>query len=239
MKYICAFLLLLTFNGYAQYPFEKFPVKKCDSVAFKAIGEFDDPALVNIVHYKNYTIKLINDSTVALGGKILLYYKGKLIKTAEGDFGGVMREADFPLYIEDINGDGIPDFFFKTWNSGGTGLASEHVYYTCFIKKDNAKFQVLKFESFYDQSQKQYQIGKDGNYVIIGRSLAYYKGHSYWIFDLYQCKSDKLVNVSRKYDYPVAIPYLNKETFIPTDKIPKPDLERLSMKQPGFNSPML
>jgi hypothetical protein len=226
--------MLLAFKGYAQYPFEKFPVKKYDSVKFKAIGEFDDPDLVNIARYKNYTIRLIRDSTAHLGGKILLYYKGKLIKSATGDFGGVMREADFPLYIEDINSDGIPDFVFKTLNSTGTGLAGADVYYTCFIKKGTTDFRVVKFESFYDQSQKQYQFSKDGNPVIIGQSLAFYKRHAYWIFDLYQCKNDKLINVSKKYNYPIAVPYLNKEIFVPTYKIPKEDLERLAMKQPGF-----
>src|ERR1700744_82729 len=170
MKYICVFLILLTLKGYAQYPFEKFPVKKYDSVKFKTTGEFDDPTLVNIAHYKNYTIKLIRDTSVLLGGKILLYYKGKLIKSADGDFGGVMRAADFPLYLEDINGDGIPDIVFKTWNSGAAGLASSHTYYTCFIKKANTNFQVLNFESFYDRSERQYDFDNSGSYLIIGQS---------------------------------------------------------------------
>jgi hypothetical protein len=237
MKYIFFILVLLTLKGYAQYPFEKFPVKKYDSVAFKLVGEDFDTTSVDYAHYKNYTIKLVRDKSAQLGGKILLYYKGKLIKTADGHF-GMIRSADFPLYIEDVNGDGIPDFVFKTFNSAGTGLAGAHIYNTWFIKKSNNDFQTIQFQSFYDKPERQYKFDGKGNYITIGQSLTFYKRHSYWIFDLYQYKNGKLINVSEEYNYPVAVPYLDKETYTPTNKIPKKQLERLSLKQANFFSLM-
>ena len=40
-----------------QYPFEKYPVKKYDSVAFKTVDVNDSTQMV--IQYKNYTIKLL------------------------------------------------------------------------------------------------------------------------------------------------------------------------------------
>lgn len=94
----------------------------------------------------------------------------------------------------------------------------------------------MELRSFYDKSQKEYEFNFDGNHLIIGESLAYYKGHDYWLFDLYTYKNGNFVNVSKKYNYPIAIPYLNKETFKVTNKIPQKDLDKLSLKFPGANS---
>jgi hypothetical protein len=232
MRYVCFCLLLLAFKGHAQYPFEKFPVKKYDSVKFKII-DVDDNHQMGVAQYENYTVKITETTELTDGGKISIYFKGKLIKSVNGDFIRV-GAVYFPLYLEDIDDDGIPDFIIQCYSAGASGLASSHVYNTCFLKRGSQKFKVLRFESFYQHPQREYEF-KPGKYAIIGQSLLYYKGHNYWLFDLYHYKNGKLVNVSKQYNYPIAVPYLNKETFTPTTKISRRELERLSSKEPDFS----
>lgn len=53
----------------------------------------------------------------------MLYYKNILVKKAIGYFVRV-DAVSFPLYIEDINDDGRPDFIVKTYSEAAAGLAS-------------------------------------------------------------------------------------------------------------------
>jgi len=229
MKFLCALLLVISFKSYAQYPFEKYPVKSYDSVRMKIIY-IDENHRKGLAKYKDFTIKLEEEKGLE-GGKILLYKKGKLLNKVDGDF--VRADAaDFPVYIEDVNNDGKPDLIVETYGASAAGLASAQLYTTCFISKADNTFNVLQFESFYDKPQKEYQFDKN-NYLIVGESLADYQNHAYWIFDLYKYKNGRLTNVSKKYNYPIAVPYLNKETFTATNKLPKKVLQHFSLKVPA------
>lgn len=229
MKLLCAIILLLSAKCFAQYPFEKFPTKKYDSIKFIR-GELNDSTETATAHYKNYTVKLI-DGTLDNGGTIELFFKNKLIKKLSGDFVNMTYITDF-LYVEDINNDGRLDFIINTYCGGCAGLACSNMYTTFLINKGTANFHVISYAGFYDKPQKEYVF--NNSYKIIGQSLASFKGHNYWLFDLYEFSSGRLVNVSKKYGYPIAVPYLDNQTFKPTKKISKAQLERLSLQKPDL-----
>jgi hypothetical protein len=233
MKFIWILLVFVASKSYAQYTFEKYPAKKYDSVSFKT-SDINDSTQMAVASYKNYTIKLIEVGGLD-GGSILLYFKNKLIKKADGAFARITY-ATFPLYIEDINNDGRFDFIIATYYGGAAGLASSNIFTTFFSNKGNNRFSSVSYGSFYSGPQKEYQFNHDGKYEIIGQSLVRYKQHNYWLFDLYNYKNGKLVNVGKKYNYPIAVPYLNKETFKATNKIPQKQLQKLSLKQPNLFS---
>jgi len=210
MKLVCALLLLVSLKGFAQYLFEKYSVKKYDSVSFKVV-DVNDSTQIAIAKYKSYTVKLLEgnpeDPNGIDGGTILLYFKNKLIKKVNGDFSRITYVIK-TLYVEDIDNNGKPDFKIETYYGGCTGLACSRIS-SIFLLNNGHHFQSIDFESFYNFPQKEYEFDHDGNYEIVGQSLAYYKGHNYWLFDLYNCKNGKLVNVSKKYGYPIAVPYLD------------------------------
>ncbi|MBS1533071.1 MAG: hypothetical protein JSU01_22410 [Bacteroidetes bacterium] len=185
-----------------------------------------------VARYKNYTVKLV-DGTLDDGGIIELYFKNRLIKKLDGDFVNMTYITDF-LYVEDVDNDGRPDFIIYTYPGGCGGLACSNIYTTYLINSGEDNFQAISYAGFYYRPQKEYAF--NGRYKIIGESLATYKGHNYWLFDLYIVKNGKLVNVSKQYGYPIAVPFLYNQTFKQTHKIPKDQLARLSLKEPDLFS---
>lgn len=239
MKFLCALLLLVSVKGFAQYPFEKYASKKYDSVLFKTIS-VNGSTNVFVAKYKGYRIELL-ELRLKDSSNLLLYYKNKLIQKIKGDdFLSPYIQENQPLYISDINGDGLVDFKFASANIGASGLASYRIFMFYLFNRGKNKFSLISFGDFFDGSRegygspKEYQFQTGGKYEIIGQSLAHYKDHNYWLFDLYNYKNGRLVNVSKKYNYPIAVPYLFKETYKVTNKIPKKQLEQLSLKVPEF-----
>ncbi|MFI5162665.1 MAG: hypothetical protein ACHQHN_15405 [Sphingobacteriales bacterium] len=231
MRLSCLILLLLSAKCFAQYPFEKNRVKKYDSIKFVK-SKINDSNEMAIAHYKNYTIKLV-DGTLDNGGAVELYLKNKLIKKFNGYFVNMTYITDF-LYVEDIDNDGRPDFIINTYNGACGGLACSNIYTTYLMNKGKGNFRIISYEGFYNKPQKEYLF--NGAYRVIGQSLATYKGHNYWLFDLYDIKNSKLINVSKQHGYPVAVPYLYNQTFKPTHKISKGQLAKLSLPQPDLFS---
>ena len=218
----CALLLLIPLRSFAQYPFEIYPAKKYDLVSFKIIKVIGATQMA-VANYISYTIKLVEGR---FDGSILLYFKKKLIKKINGDFESFIQ-LTFPLYIEDVNGDGKFDLIIDS-NGGGSGLASSNISSTYLANEGYNHFRATIYPGFYRKPQKEYDFNHDGN-CNNRPSLAYYKGHNYWLFDLYTYKTGKLINISKKYNHPIAVPYLYKETFEATNKIPKKDLQKLSL----------
>jgi hypothetical protein len=235
MKFLCVILLFVSAKCFAQYPFEKYPVKKCDSIKFKVTDLETDSSNTSIAtaDYKDYKIKILEGHTLKDDSNILLYFKGKLIKKITAFHLGMMEEP-FPLYIYQRNGK--TDFLISYFNGDGTGLASARVCKLYLLNIHENLFKAVSFMDFYSNPGRQYGFDSSGNYEIVCQSLAEYKGHNYWLFDLYDFHDDRLVNVSKKHEYPIAVPYLFKETFKPTNKIPKKELYRLSAKLPEFYS---
>jgi hypothetical protein len=199
-------------------------------VSFNTIT-INDSNHVFVARYKRYTIKLL-DTRLKEGSNLLLYHNNTLIKKVNCNSDFFSTYLLPTLYISDVNGDGRVDFKLITWNVGAAGLASSRAYVFYLFNKGNNRFSLISYADFFFYNERQF--ARDGKYEIIGQTLANYKEHSYWLFDLYSYKNGKLINVSSKYGYPIAVPYLYNETFKPTIKIPKADLHRLSLKLPEF-----
>jgi hypothetical protein len=229
MKFLCAILLFVSAKCFAQYPFEKYPKLKYDSVLLKRIAR-TEKSNVFIANYKDYKIELLElplkDST-----NLLIYRKKKLIQKIKSDI-FLYPYLDEMLYVADIDGNGLIDFKFTSGNVGASGLASSRIFKFYLFNKGGGRFTPVILGDFFSYKERQLLPGK--GYAIIGQSLAEYKGHNYWLFDLYEYKNHKIVNVSKQYGYPIAVPFLYNETFKPTNKIPKKELKRLSLKVPDF-----
>ena len=79
---------------------------------------------------------------------------------------------------------------------------------------------------------KERDLNGDGIFEIIGQSYLSYKNHAYWVFDLYNYKNGQLVNVSRKFNYPVLVQYLYNENYQITNNITRNKMKQFAVKLP-------
>ena len=232
MRLLCLILLLLSAKCFAQYPFEKLPVRKFDSVTFK-VHYTKDSTQIAVARYGDYKFEIF-ERRLNGGSNIILYSKGRVIKRIKGIFSmaNCVLQTMAPLYTYTENGK--TNFIISYGNEVGTGLAGSRVAKVYLIEKENKSFVATSFGDFWERPFNQYALSQNGTYQIVAQELVEYKGHNYWLFDLYNFFDGKLLNVSSKYGYPIAVPYLLKETFKPTNKIPKKELRKLSLKLPEF-----
>jgi hypothetical protein len=233
MRLLCLILLLFSAKCFGQYPFEKYPARKIVSVPFKAFHFVHDSTNIAIARYRNYKIEALGNP-LKNGNNILLYYKNNIIKETRGVFrldNGVASDLS-PLFIYHQKDRLV--FIIKYYNMDGSGLAGSHVGKVYLVDRGRNNFSATSFGDFWDKPDRQYALKSDENYAIIGKSYVVYKDHSYWVFDLYNFDDGKLINVSNKYGYPIAVPYLYKETFKSTNKISRKELHKLSLKLPEF-----
>ncbi len=233
---ICAILLLISIKSIAQYPFEKNKAITYTKVIFKQGATKKDSARMFFANYKSYRLELtgkwlnINEDR----SKFLLFYKNKLIKTGWSYIDDSMLYQLEPLYIADINGDGLPDFKVAAINDG-SGLAGSRVIKIFLFAQDKKHFKMISFGDFYGHSNKEYDFNHDGNYEILGQNYVSYKNHAYWSFDLYNYINGTLVNVSSKYGYPIITPFLySKIDYNVTKRISKNRMKQFSLKLPDL-----
>lgn len=229
MRLLCLILLFVSAKCFAQYPFEKLPVRKVDSVPFHIAKLKGKSSYIAVARYKTYRVEVLED-TLQDGSNILLFHNNKLVKRAKDSTHWIPMPL-YPLYIYH-NEDRIN--FLVAYHNDGNGLAAYHICKVYLSNVSRNNYQVMSYLDFYQKPSCQYQFSENSSYEIVCQSLAEYKGHNYWLFDLYNVENGQLVNVSRKYGYPIAVPYLLKETFTPTNKILKSELSKLSLKLSEF-----
>lgn len=240
-KLICVLLLLLSVKSYAQYPFEKYPAIKYDSVSIVNHGtEYHKGFLTThkkgfrrIATYKSYKLVFLCDSdTLQDGTNALLYHNGRIIKHMKLE---VSIDDDWfqtPLFIGDIDGNGLPDFKIIIGNNGN-GFAASYETKVYLLNQGNDKFKLISFMDLFENTERDFD--HDGSYNIIGEEYRAYREHAYLIFNLYKFKHGKLINVSKKYNYPIAVPYLYTETYKATNKIPRRVMKKFLFAQPGVD----
>jgi len=153
------------------------------------------------------------------GTNMVLYYNGKPIKrmVEKATFNTAITEG--LLYVGDINGYGLQDFKIAYPNNS-SGLAGSLISKIYLFNLGHNQFQKISFMDFAWDSERDFN--GDKNCEIFGQSYASYKNHGYWVIDLYSYKNGQLVNVGKRYNYPILIQFLySKENFKITDKVPR------------------
>jgi hypothetical protein len=185
MRLLCLIQLLFSAKCFAQYPFEKLPGLKHKVIPFKIVRT-NDSTEIGIAQYKGYKFKLTEDD-FDTGSHIWLYFKNKLVKKITGVFyiNHAALSDTIKLYVADINGDGLTDFKINYYNGSGAGLGSSRVANIYFFNKGNNRFTTISFGDFQSSGNQEYDFNHDGNCEIVVQNLVYYRGHNYWLFDLY------------------------------------------------------
>lgn len=223
-------LLLFTKPCFAQYPFEKYPAIKYIKIPIVDYGK-PNSGYNGIAKYKNYKI-VIAEKKEFDGADLTLYFKNKIVKKIIAPFvaSEIVLGID-TVYIGDIDGNGLPDFKLVAYNNG-SGLAGSVMHKVYLFNTGNNKFKPVTFNTFFDEPERDFN--RDGKFELITRNYLSYNNHGYWVFDLFNYKDGKLANVSRKYNYPILIDFLDKETYSISKRIKRADMKKFSAKSPDY-----
>ncbi len=138
--------------------------------------------------------------------------------------------------IADINGDNQQDckLLIPYMENGIDALNTRVIY--LFQHKDNT-FTKISYLDMIDgenagDNRSERDFNDDGNYEIITMSLISYNNHSYWVYNLYDCKDDSLVSVNNKYNYPILIQFLYRKNFEITNNISRQKLKDFTETKP-------
>lgn len=228
---IYVLFLFFSFSAFAQYPFEKYPALKYTKIPFTIIQANKKSPKKAVALYKNYRVEMRETISGNDSCNLLLYFKNKLIKKTGAALEAMYAGESYPLLVGDINGDGLLDFKFSYPNNG-SGLAGSISWKIYFFNKGNNQFREISFGDFYENISGEYDFNHDGTYEIVSQSHVAYKNHSYWVFNLYNYVNGNLINVNRKYHYPIIIQMLYKDNYKITDKISRQKMEQFSLKFP-------
>lgn len=197
-------LLLVVFTSTAQQHFWQFK-----SIVYKNIPvkmEFTSDSTVSgeiiLSKKENYKIRFNQpspDSTI-----LLVYKAGKNIQRLVLPYPTWLIGQT--AYMADINNDKRQDLKFFIYGTG-TGLAAETCTKVYLFNTGNG-FKLLSFFDY--SSEKEYDLDNDGVYEILGRNHVYKDEHSYWVYNVFDFDGTTLVNVSKKFNYPLWTKHLIK-----------------------------
>ncbi|MBE9585193.1 hypothetical protein IM792_12100 [Mucilaginibacter sp. JRF] len=230
MKYLIL-ILLLTFrlNSFAQYPFEKYPKPKYRVIPFKVVVDNGESYVLRSANYKGYHITIEQDT-----GRVktlCLYYKQKLIKRIQPDLGykKITLQSDIALYAADIDGNGLVDFKFKNYNNG-SGLASVRMHKLFLFNKGKNKFSAVQYMDFFDNIERD--LNGDGCFEIVTQHYLLQNNHSYWVFDMFNFRDGKFVNVSAENNCPILVQLLYRDNYKITRHFSRKQMRKFSFKKP-------
>lgn len=232
------FLLSVCWNTFAQYPFEKYPALRLKSYYNWKVSDgekiVDNTSTIPdfFANGDELTIQLTSDkSNWSENSRIRIFQNKKLISNFSEDIAFNPTALD-SLRIGDFNNDGLQDIkIVYPYMSNGLGLSCRVIY---LLQKPDHSFGRISFDDMMDfgNDRRERDFDNDWKYEVITMGLKSYKGHSYWMFNLYDIAGYKIVNVNRKADYPIMIQFLNKETFEITKNLTRQKMKAFAMKHP-------
>ena len=82
------------------------------------------------------------------------------------------------------------------------------------------------------QNRPERDLDGDGVYEIVVCSFQNYKKHNYLLYNLYHLQGNKLVNVNRKFDYPIMIQLLYGDNYSITKHLTRMQMKQFERKLP-------
>jgi len=243
MRYKITFILFLfTILSFGQYPFEKFPSPKYNE--YKNWKLYDWTKTKHTINYtitipkffknkENLTIQLTSFSNNPKKQSIIRIFRNKnQIQKFTEKMSFTKLNISEPIRIADINGDGLKDIKIIIPYQGN-GIASLNVKVIYLFQTQKKKFIKISFSDMMIENRPERDFDQNGNFKIITMNLSNYKNHNYWTFNIFEYQNEKLVNVNRKYNYPILIQFLYKKNYKITDKIDREKMKNFEMKLPN------
>ena len=241
MKFIKIFLLFcIVGSSLGQEPFCKYP-----AISYKKYinwkiednlekGKQLQQSITIPKFFKNkapITLQLVSFNNNWDSSYIFINREKKQIQKLFEPMGFTKYNIITPLFITDINGDGLLDIKLIV-SYMGNGIASMNVRVIYLFQTNDGKFTKISFDDKMDKNRQERDFNRDNNYEIITMTLTEYKGHSYWLFNLYDFNANKLINVNSEFDYPIMIQYLYRANYQITNKISRKQMKKFALPLP-------
>ncbi len=140
------------------------------------------------------------------------------------------------VYVEDINGDGLPDLKISAPFFGGCGAFNFFAQIIYFIAQPDGHFKAFCFTDWMDNedmpNRPEYDFDGDGNFEIVAKTFQSYGKHNYELYNIYNVLNGKLVNVNAKAGYPLMIQLLWAPNYKLTNKVSKAQIKKLAKPLP-------
>lgn len=241
-KYFILLLLAVSCWSYAQYPYEKFPAPEYEEYRnwelydwtetkqtvnhTLAIDQFFENGDTLIIQLTSFTSNWDNPSMIRI-----FRNKEQIQKLAEQMFFSTLNTGFEPIYIADINGDGLKDIKIIT-PSMGCGIAGLNVKVIYLFQTEDSKFNKVSFTDKMIGNRAERDFDSDGKYEIITMSLNGHENHNYWTFNIFEYNGDQLINANYKDNYPIMVQFLYRENFQITDKINRAKMKEFEQELP-------
>lgn len=229
-------MTLFTWHTKAQYPFEKYP-----AIKYRAYNDWKtydntekegkvDNTLTIPNFFKNgdkITIQLTSFSDHWWNNSVIDVFRNKIkIQTFIEDMGLNPTGLD-TLRVADINGDGLQDIkIISAYMGNGTASLNARVIY--LFQKTEHTFRKISFSDKMGKNKIERDFDKDGNFEIITMNLLGYREHSYWLFNIFNYKDGRIVNVNAKENYPIMIQFLYREDYKITNNISRKEMKNFA-----------
>ncbi len=224
----------------AQYPFEK--IKSIKFKEYKGWKTIENPKdslpmlreiLISEFDTKKTILKIEQTFAFSLTDSIeysilKVYRNNRMVNRFEINTQSISEPL--PIYVEDINGDGLKDLkiIFPNYGCGNYNVYCQTAI--LFQNKDQT-FKEFIYTDMYENFENRLErdFNNDGKYEIITQSFQNFGKHNYWLFNIYNYTKGKFVNVNYLADYPIMIP-LNSHNV--TTKISKKKRKEFEIKSP-------
>lgn len=239
--YFTIFLLISSFS-FSQFPFEKLPSTKYKE--YKNWKLYDWLDTKKKVHHtltidsffengQSLTVQLTSLFTYSETTSTIRLFcdKKEICKFSESILFSTINTGHDPLYVGDINGDGLKDLKIVIPYMGN-GIAAMNVRVIYLFQTKNSTFKKISFTDKMNSIRPEYDFDGDGNHEIITMTLTNYNNHNYWIFNLYEYEESGLKNVNNKTDYPIMIQFLSKKNYTITYETKKEVMKKFSLNLP-------
>lgn len=114
------------------------------------------------------------------------------------------------IKIADIDGNGLIDVKLSFYNNGN-GLAASLSRKVYLFNQQNT-FKSIQFFDFAEDNE--FDFNNDDNYEILSCNHIYKNNHSYWVYNIYNFSNNKLINVSKQFNYPLLTKHLYRTNKI-------------------------
>lgn len=231
-------LALFSLSTKGQYPFEKYPTLKYQKYNnwkfIQTKQKIKTHGRLTIHGFFDNKDDLTIQLTTFCGKKdssfITIYRNKKLLqKVFEPMFFNELNIGSEPVKVADINGDHLKDLKLVA-SYLGNGVAAMNVRVIFLFQNSNNHFTKI---SFIDKNSRlERDFNNDDNFEIITMTLKGYKGHSYWLFNLFDYNKGRLVSANEKANYPIMVQYLYQDNYKITDKINTYKMKDFAMELP-------
>jgi len=199
MKYILTLILVIWSSGSAcayvdghpPYNFKDGPPKHLQAQALVGEGKSESKSKDGRVYARLTEEKLYEIDFILKDGDLVLAQMSPKIRDPDSAF-------PYSVYRADLNKDGLDDLIvFSNYRGCGLGALADKT--EIFLKKKEGGYHKIYFDSLSAGLQDYVDLDKDGRYEVIITDICFVNNHSYYYYNVYEFKENKLVNTGKKF----------------------------------------